>query len=242
MKVLPAIAVAALACLLVAAAPADLEAPAAPGRLSRVVGFFSLGSGVPDDVAAAIDDWEAERHEAALASLARAASTPGLERHRDEIHLVRGLVLDDLDWRDEAAAAYAGVLETSPPSPYHPLALLRLVESRRALGDRDAVIEAYRRHFAKPWAEKSVRAQAIRNVLEAYGDLRTPGDPTSAEERALLVSPTRLADLVREAKERPAERIAYLAGLELAAAGHLREAVDAFDRVGLSSPYHRFAA
>ncbi|MGH7802951.1 MAG: tetratricopeptide repeat protein, partial [Candidatus Binatia bacterium] len=75
---------------------------------------------------------------------------------------------------------------------------------------------------------------------EAYGDLRRTGSALTAAEREAFASPTTLADLARDAKERPAERVAYLAGLELVAAGDLRDGVAAFERIGISSPYYRY--
>ena len=84
------------------------------------------------------------------------------------------------------------------------------------------------------------RERAVRNVLEAYGDLRRAGSELTAAEREAFASPSQLAELARDAKERPAERTTYLAGLELVADGALADGIAAFDRIGLSSPYYRY--
>lgn len=221
--------------------PAGAAETPGRSRLAAVAGFFSWRTTPPAALDSALDDYARGAFFAAIGA-ATVELSRGEATFRDEAHLVRGLALEALRWNGEAAESLRVVLESDPPSPYYPLALLGVVESYRREGRLDAVAEAFDRYFTAPWRGRDLRSRLIRNLLSAYGELREPGrDPTDAPSD-LAMHPSRLAEALRNRKERPSERLLYLVGESLFAAGRYAESLDALERIGLVSLYHPYAA
>ncbi len=207
---------------------------------SSTLQFFTWHAAGPPEILRALEDYEQGRLFDALAAASASLSSPDAKPFRDEAYLIRALALADLGWREQAAQSFAAVLEGQRVSPYYPLALLGLIESYHADGRFDAVAEAYERYFEKPWKDSNRRSLLIRNRFSAYGEIRTGGSRYTTEENDLLSKRASLIEKLRERKERPSERLLYLAGLDLFRIGRYSASLHALERIGIASPYHPY--
>lgn len=237
----PPIVLAFLAFFLAGSSAVARSEAVSPPRwraVSEVLRFFTWRASGPATILKAIEEYESGRLFGALAAAEEGLEAPGLERFHDEAYLVRALALAELGWREEAARSFAAVLESKRVSPYYPLALLGLVEAYHAEGRSDAVAEAYGRYFETPWKGSDRRSSRIRNLFLTYGELRT--SRRRAEEEELLRAPSRLAEKLRERKERPSERLSYLAGLDLFRIGRYSASLRALKRISILSFYYPY--
>lgn len=225
-----------------AAAEQRVDAP--PSRLralSSVLRFFTWHAAGSSGISKALEFYGNGRLFDVLAATAETLNAPATEPFHEEAYLIRALALADLGWREQAAQSFAAVLETEGVSPYYPLALLGLIESYHADGRFDAVVEAYGRYFEKPWKGSDRRSLLLRNRFFAYGRLRTAGSRITREEEDLLAKRDWLSEKLHERKERPSERLLYLAGLDLFRVGRYSESLRALERIGMMSFYYPYA-
>ncbi|MGH7823101.1 MAG: tetratricopeptide repeat protein, partial [Candidatus Binatia bacterium] len=230
----------AVVVLLVAAVPVGAGEDGAAGTLRSIVGFFSWRAPLPEGLDAALAAYEDGRYVSAVAAAGEVLDSGDAAPYHDDAHLLRGLSFAALGWPDLAVRSFDAVLEADV-SPYYPLALLGLVEAHHEEGGIAAVGEAYLRRFATPWTGDDRRSRRVRNWLVAYGDVRESGAKLTAAERDLLLRPSELSERLALSRERPTERLLYLAGLDLFRAGRHEEALDALARIAMTSPYFAYA-
>jgi len=208
---------------------------------SRFVGFFRWSAAVPADVGRALELYRRGDvlHAAAAADAGLRAEDAG--PFREELLLVRSLALAERGWSRDAEDGFRAILEADAPSPYYPLALLGLIESRHRQDRVDEVVDAYERYWERPWRDGDRRARKIRNLLAAYGDVRAPRHWLTESEADLVARPSELARAIELCKDRVTERLLYLAGVDLFRAGEYSRSLEALERIGLVSLYFPYA-
>lgn len=196
---------------------------------------------MPPDLRAALDLYETGRSLDAAAAAQKGLAANREPFARDELLLVRSLALADLGWRTTAEQSFTALLESEPPSPYYPLALLGLVESRHRDGRLDAVADACDRYWRRPYDGSTRRDRRLQNLLDAYGELRPAAVRPTEQESALLDRPSTLAQKLVLRRERVSERVLYVCGLDLFRAGEYQRSLDALERIGIASFYFPYA-
>jgi hypothetical protein len=204
---------------------------------SRFTHFFRWNGRIPENVRVTLDLYERGDLFGAAATADAAVRSAPPDPFHDELLLVRSLALAERGWSREAEDGFRAILESDEPSPYYPLALLGLIESSHREDRIDAVVEAYTRYWEKPWQDGDRRSLKIRNLLDAYGELRAPSPRLSEREAVLVARPTELARELEFGKERVSERLLYLSGVALFRAGEYTRSIEALDRIAVVSLY-----